>query len=83
MRWGAHPVHGVGARGRRSERTQGLSPLLSVIPPRFLLSPNGWIGASPQTRMGQGMDRVVGVDVSKARLDVYDLGRRPAAGGRE
>ena len=22
-RWGAHPVHGVGARGRRSERTQG------------------------------------------------------------
>jgi hypothetical protein len=22
MRWGAHPVHGVGARGRRSERTR-------------------------------------------------------------
>ena len=32
-RWGAHPVHGVGARGRRSERTQGLSPSLSMIPP--------------------------------------------------
>ena len=26
LRWGAHPVHGVGARGRRSERTAGLEP---------------------------------------------------------
>ena len=39
--WGTHPLQGVGARGRRSERTQGMSPWLSVIPPRIHVSPNG------------------------------------------
>ena len=31
-RWGAHPVHGVGARGRRSERTQGPEPVAQHDP---------------------------------------------------
>ena len=38
---GTHPLQGLGARGRRSERTQGMSPWLSVIPPRIHVSPNG------------------------------------------
>ena len=65
MRWGAHPVHGVGARGRRSERTQGLSPSLSMIPPRGSSEPERLVGASPQTRWGQGMERVIGIDVEQ------------------
>ena len=55
LRWGAHPVHGVGARGRRSERTPGLEPVFSAPTPRpaALLSPHGW---SAQARR-QGGDR--------------------------
>jgi hypothetical protein len=58
------------------------SPSLSVIPPRCSSEPERLDGASPQTRMGQGMDRVVGVDVSKGQLDACDLdeGRRLAVG---
>jgi hypothetical protein len=83
-RWGAHPVHGVGARGRRSERTPGWSPPLSMIPPRYSSEPERLVGASRQTRWGQGMAGVIGIDVSKLRLDVYRLedGRCLAVGQR-
>ena len=38
---GSTPLQRGGARGRRPARTQGMSPLLSVIPPRIHRSPNG------------------------------------------
>ena len=38
---GPHPLQRGGARGRRSERTQGAEPEASVIPPRIHVSPNG------------------------------------------
>ena len=75
--WGQPtPCRGWAARGRRSDRTQGLSPLLSVIPPRNLSEPERLDGSRPQTRWGQGMDQVVGIDISKARLDVFCLASR-------
>jgi hypothetical protein len=52
-----------------------MSPWLSVIPPRLPSEPERLDGASPQTRMGQGMLKVIGVDVSKSRLDAYCLTR--------
>lgn len=65
-------MHGVDTRGRRSERTQVLSSFVSMIPPRVFSEPKRLDGASPLTRRGR-MEHVVGVDVSKARLDAYDL----------
>ena len=54
--------------------------MLSVIPPRGSSAPERLVGASPIVeRTGR---RVIGIDVSKLRLDVYRLadGRRLAVG---
>ena len=73
-RGGTRPCRG-GARGRRSERTQGAEPVAQRDPAPHPWEPERLSGASPQTRMGPGWSRaaaaIVGLDVSKAWLDGY------------
>ena len=76
---GTQPLQGLGARGRRSERTQGTSPCAQRDPAPHPCEPERLSGASPQTRMGPGWNsRWIGLDVSKAWLDGYLPGVGPA-----
>ena len=53
-RRGSTPLQRGGARGRRSERTQGPEPVAQRDPAPQPCEPERLSGASPQTRMGPG-----------------------------
>ena len=82
MEVGRPPPARVSARvGDWNEPRAGARPL-EHDPARFLLQVRTVGRRKPADKVGTGMGRVIGIDVSQARLDVYGLedGRRLAVG---
>ena len=79
---GQPPPAGGGCAGSEIGTNPGCEPVAQRDPAPHSSEPERLDGSRPQTRWGQGMDRVVGVDISKARLDAFCLasGRRLAVG---